>query len=230
MNAQQTSTFAMFGRTEKVLTDNNALWATNVRFAENVTALSANIAAIAIAQREQESDKTGIALDKETARQRLAGAAFEVASAVRSYAADANNRELEQGVKYSESGLVQMSESRLVSSCEIILQQGTAHLAALADYGLTAAILAELKAAIDTFIEVLPDTRLAINTGSMATERMRKLFSATSSLLKRQLDTKMVGFRKTNEAFYTAYTLARNVIEPGAALKPKDPTPAVTGK
>jgi hypothetical protein len=104
MNAQQTSTFAMFGRTEKVLTDNNALWATNVKFAENVTTL-ANIAAIA--QQKQESDKTGNALGKETVRHRLARAAFEMASALRFYPADAKNRELEQVVKYSENSLEQ---------------------------------------------------------------------------------------------------------------------------
>lgn len=230
MNAQQTSIFAMFGRTEKVLTENKALWVANVKFAENSTTLSANIAAIANAQKQQESDKTGIAQDKDRTRIELAAQAFEVASAVRSFAADNNNRELEQGVKYSESGLVQMSESRLVSSSKIILEQATEHLAELADYGLTDATLAELTAVIATFTSVQPDARLAINTGSMATDRMRKLFSTTSSLLKRQLDTKMVGFRKTNEAFFTAYTLARNVIEPGAPTKPNDNTPAAPGK
>ncbi len=220
MNSIQTSTYSMYVRIQRVLGDNKASWSANTKFTANTVVLDENIASIAEEQKMQESDKTGIVQDKETARELLAELAFGVASGLRSFAADANNRELEQSVKFTEAGLGRLAEARLTSTCEMIHDLGMQHVAELAEYGVTSASLDALKAAIAAFKDVQPDARLAINTGSQATTNMRKLFSATSDLLKRQLDTKMVLFKKTNEDFYNAYFQARNIIEPGAPAKP----------
>jgi hypothetical protein len=230
MNSIQTSTYAMFVRTQRVLADNKTAWTTNTKFMANSIMLGENIVSIAEEQKMQESDKTGIAQDKETARETAAELAFGVASGLRSFAADANNRELEQSVRFTEAGLGRLAETRLASTCEMIHGLGTKHLADLGEYGVTAAGLDALKAAIVSFKAVQPDARLAINKGSKATTTMRKLFTATSNLLKRQLDTKMAMFKKTDKDFYNAYFQARNIIEPGAPAKPIPAVKKVEGK
>jgi hypothetical protein len=220
MNSIQTSSYAMFVRIQRILSDNRTVWASNTKFAANSVTLDENITSIAEEQKMQESDKTGIAQDKEKARETVADLAFGVASGLRSFAADGSNRELEQSVKFTEAGLGRMAETRLASISEMIHGLGTKHLADLTEYGVSAAGLDALKNAIVAFKAVQPDARLAINKGSKATTSMRKLFTATSDLLKRQLDTKMAMFKKTNKDFYNAYFQARNIIEPGTSAKP----------
>ncbi len=116
-----------------------------------------------------------------------------------------------------------MAEARLVSTCELVHELAAAHLVELGEYGVTGTARGALKMAIANFKDVQPDARLAINTSSQATARMKKLFSNTSDLLKRKLDTKMIAFRQTNEVFFTSYMQASNVIEPGKPSKPAEP-------
>ncbi len=222
MNSQQNSIYAMFIRVLRVLDDHQTAWATNAKFAANRATLSANVQSIAKAQKEQETDKTGITRDKETSREVLASLAFEAASGIRSYAADTDNRELEQSVKFTEAGLAAMTEARLTATSEVIHTAGVKHLAQLAEYGLTTESLESLKTAIDNFKGAQPETRLAINNSTQATITLRKLLTATTDLLKRQLDTKMVMFKKSHEGFYNAYSQARNIIEPGAPAKKEE--------
>ncbi len=222
MNAQQTSIYAMFTRTFRVLDDNKAIWSANSKFSDNYTTFSNNIKGIGEAQKQQETDKTGITQDKGTARETLAELSFEMASGIRSFAADNNNQELELSVKFTEAGLASMAEARLTATSEMIYAAGAKNLVDLSEYGVKAESLSALKAAIDAFKSAQPETRLAINTGSQATTDIRKLFTETSNPLKRQLDTKMIIFKKTNLDFYNAYFQARNIIEPGVPKKKEE--------
>jgi hypothetical protein len=224
MNAFQTSTYAMFLRILKVLDNNRPLWATNTKFTANYTTLSENITAIAGEQRKQESDKTGITQNKDTLRENLMEQVFAIASGLRSYAADISDKELEQRVKTSENNLARIAETRLTNISESIHTLGTEHLDTLSEYGITAPMLAALRTTIDEFKNVQPDTRLAINTGALATVQMQKLFTSTSNLLRRQLDTKMVLYKKNNRAFHDAYFQARNIIDQSAPAKQARPS------
>jgi hypothetical protein len=222
MNSIQTSIYAMFLRTQKVLDNNKAVWTANTKFTANYTAFAANLGAIGTEQKQQGTDKTGITKDKEVVKENLVELAATTASGIRSYAADVNNRELEETVKLSQSKLDSLAEVKLINTCEVIHTQGTKNVAALAEYGVTAAVLTELKTLTDKYKAMQPNTRLAINTGSLATGRLRTLITATGNLLKRQLDTKMPQYKKSHSDFYNAYFQARNIIEQGADSKKEE--------
>jgi hypothetical protein len=212
----------MFLRTQKVLDNNKEVWTANTKFTGNYTTFVANIVAIGTEQKLQGIDKTGITKDKERVKENLVELAASVASGIRSYAADMNNRELEETVKFSQSRLDSLPQVKLTNYCEAIHAQGNKNVAALSEYGVTEGVLAELKEQTDKYKAMQPNSRLAINSSSLATERLRKLFTATSDLLKRQLDTKMAQYKKSHPDFYNAYFQARNIIEQGADSKKEE--------
>ena len=103
-----------------------------------------------------------------------------------------------------------------------------ANLAALADYGTTAATLSALATRISAFTLASPSTRTAQTQVSTATDLLADEIKRAEVIQKERLDGLMEQFSDTNPTFYGEYKSARILVNAkggGKAEEPAKPTP-----
>jgi hypothetical protein len=118
---------------------------------------------------------------------------------------------LASAVNYTKSKMAKAQDTIMRDIAEVIYNHAQANLAAMADYGVTAAMLVDLRAAIDLYVEAIPDPRLATTEKKKATDRLKVLFRENDDYLKK-LDLLMELLR-TEEMFYGQYKNVRKLIE-----------------
>lgn len=207
---------SMYRVAEKVLDDHSIVWNTTPAFVTTKTAFSGKIAAIAAASIQQQAVITGIATDKRVLKSTLIDVAAPVAAAVIAYASQTNNNELLEAVNYTHSDLVRTRDDQVAERCQIIHNHATAHLAALADYGITAPVLNALQTSITAYNTKVPMPGAAKQTKKTATINLNNLFKETDVILKLQLDKLMLVYKTSNSDFYNKYVGGREIINLGA--------------
>ena len=102
-------------------------------------------------------------------------------------------------------------------------------MAALADYGVTAAKLLAFKKKIDGFEALQTKPRQNISNRSAATRRLPELLRQADEVLRRRLDPLVVQFKLSAPEFYEAYQTASSIVDiPGgreeeSAVAPQPP-------
>lgn len=156
---------------------------------------------------------TGAAAAKKARKQDLSRIASAVAGAIYAYAAATANDTLKPEVKFTRNDLLRTKDALLAPRCQNIHDLGAANVAALADYGITAAKLTELQTAIDAFAEAAPKPRAAISTRAAKTATLPQLFNAADAILIDRMDTFIGLFAETNPDFVATYQSARKIID-----------------
>jgi hypothetical protein len=172
----------------------------------------ANIAQIQLIREQQEIDKSGIKDNKDLLRVDLVTKAYDVGKKTEVYAKMNNNVILAKEVHYSETDLSKAADSKLKDRALLIYDRANANLAALATYGITAAVLTALKNAIDLFNASIPSTRTGKTETKAATDQLAKLFKSDDDLLAK-FDLLVEVVRLSQPAFYSAYKDNRKVID-----------------
>lgn len=91
------------------------------------------------------------------------------------------------------------------------------NLAALAPYGITAALLTSFSSAITNFSTSVPTPRNAVSQRKAYTTELKKLMKDADKILKDQTDKLIQSFKTTHPDFVTAYKSNRVIIDPGSA-------------
>lgn len=144
----------------------------------------------------------------------LIAQAIDVSRKVAAYATIVNNTVLLNEVKYPESDLKRCADTILKDRCQVIYDRANANVAALATYGVTAAILTGLQTAITNFNAAIPKPRLGINDKKQATTQLASLLDNVDINLSK-IDTLVEIVRITQVNFYRGYKNARRIVETG---------------
>lgn len=88
-------------------------------------------------------------------------------------------------------------------------------LAALADYGITAASVTALQSAMDAYNAAVPANTNATSIRKSYGEGLKQLIKDTDVILKERMDKLVSNFADTDPGFVAAYKNARSIIEPG---------------
>lgn len=216
MNSREEDNLSMEILVEKFITRTDpttlaqmpGMGALNTKFGANINLLRA-------CKNGQVLNRTGNRMSKEALREEMTQKGFTVAADVCSYAIEIEDEVLQMSVTYVESDLNQMRDTDVADACTSIFDIATLHVANLADYGTTPAILDELKDIIALYNEVLPDSRAGIVTQTTFTERIKQLFEENRKIIFRM--DKLVTRLKFREAdYYDEYFKSRKIIDTGS--------------
>ena len=203
----------MYKATRTYLTDDGAPWDAIVANENAVTALGTRIAAIDTKVTAQEAELSGLTLNKDQKRNTLETATLLVAGGVEAYARATENLILLADVELEATDLTDASDQTVDDFAERVRAAADANLAALADYGITAAEMTALTDAITAFetAKSLPDARRALRKAH--TQTLEPMFRETSEFLDGQLDVLMRRYKTENPTFHAGYEAARVIID-----------------
>ena len=157
----------------------------------------------------------GKTLDKKALKVQLVDEAYTLAAAVQAYASSINDNDLFQLVHFSRSTLLASEDEELPQRCNLILEQATSVEPQLADFGVTAATLAEVEGLISLWDSKSQQPRMAISERAAATQEIPDLFQQADKVLKEQVDKLMEQFRTSDPTFYDTYKGARKIVNAG---------------
>lgn len=178
-------------------------------------------------QAQIQAGKTdGITQDKNTAKQALCDKAFEVGSAVGSYASTVKNGDLAAKVGFTHSDLLRSRDIETAGLCQNIRTAATDNLAALVDYGVTAADLTDLAQEISDYETALSTPANARVSKKTATDNIDAAFTDLDNILANRMDALLPKFQAVSADFVKDYWNARNIVDTAASHASPAPAPA----
>ncbi|WP_400194126.1 hypothetical protein [Hymenobacter sp. B81] len=163
---------------------------------------------------------------KREKREQLATYTAEVAGDLHAYAAAQPDRTLQAIANVNYSGLMDLRGTALADTAQHLHTTATAHLTALADYGVTATRLQELQTALTAFGGVKNDPRQHISEAKAARIAVQGQFSALATLLEDRLYRSLRKYARSHPEFYQRIQAARIIIDrPGRQQGGSDEPP-----
>ena len=210
---------------EGICDANTTIIATVPAFAASYADVQSHVTNIQTLWQAQAQNTKGIAEDKHQARQAMCKTALVTAKAVHAYAVKSNNNTLADGMDFTLSDLMAGRDTESARRCQEIYDTANTNLAALADYGVTAAKLSLLTAAIGAYNLFITKPRQVraqhkTTTGSIQTE-----FDLLDGALG-VLDDLIPQFAPANLKFVDDFNNARTIVDTSAShASPAPPTP-----
>ena len=215
MNSIQEDKFSMYYVVKNTCEKYQTTWTANAVFAATYNLWVAKIPLIEQNRDAQLLETTGITTDKTTKRTSMTDKALFIINRMQSYANVVTNPELLESIKYSASDLKKKRDSDVIGICNIVTTKANANATALATYGVTAAMITELQAAITAYTAMIAKPKSAISQTKTATENLAKLFKEADDLLTKRMDLDIELFKTTKPDFYSQYKSARIVVSTG---------------
>lgn len=213
MNAKQEAKFNMFRATEMHVDDNAAIVAANVAFTAAFNQFKTTNVAISGTAQQKSGSLLGIAVDKTNYKQTLCTKTAAVAGYIYAYAAANKNNTLKSEMNLSITTLMRTRDEELAPRCQNVHDKGAVNIAALKDYGVTAALLADLQTAITDYSASTPRPRAAVSSRKTATVNLAALFKENDAILNEQMDKLIEQFRADHPNFVKTYFSNREIID-----------------
>jgi hypothetical protein len=210
---------------EGICDASNAVWQTLQAFADAYTDLKSHVTNIQTFLQSQTQDVSGIAQDKQAARQAMCAAALPIAKAVHAYGVKTKNNTLATSVDFSMSDLMGGRDVQSAERCQNVSAAANTNLANLASYGVTAAKLTALNGAIGAYNLLISKPRDTRAQGKTITGNVQAEFDAADVDLGIMDD--LTG-QITNAQFVSDYKNARTIVD--AAASHASPTPPAPTK
>lgn len=209
----------MLRSVEELCNANENIVSSNPAFVVAKGMLGTYIADILVTASAQGKVITGITTDKNVAKNHLVQAAADIAGLVFAYASAINNNTLKEAVDFSYTDIDKLKSDMLVATVINIYDATKVHLAVLANVGVSAAQLAELKAKTEIYSKSLPTNRTATSERSTQTDNLGVLIRDAVIIVKEQMDKLVVSFKALNPDFVSSYFNARIVIDEPSHLQ-----------
>lgn len=228
MDQNQINSVAMFETVDGYLGGHAAIWNGFKPLADARAELTAGVALIRSKGDRQRTPTEGITEAKQDLRDALEDQLFEMSDLVSAWAAAAGKAEIGALVEMTRSSLDILSGDDLETVAKRVAATAQANLAALADYQITAANVADLAAKTAAFGSVKTKPRQAIAGKVSETTTLPDAIQAMRLLLRNRVDKLVTKFRRTNAEFVAGYRSARVIVDRPGGHGPEDVTPAAT--
>lgn len=223
MNTKQLNKLTMYLAVEGICDASPAAWQTLQAFSDAYTDLKTHVTNIQTFSQSQTQDNSGIAQDKQAARQAMCSAALPIANAVHAYAVKTKNNTLAVSVDFSMSDLMGGRDVQSAERCQNISAAANTNIANLAAYGVTAAKLTALNAAIAAYNLLISKPRDTRAAGKTVTGNLQTEFDSADTDLGIMDD--LLG-QITVAKFVSDYNNARTIVDAAAShASPTPPTP-----
>jgi len=177
-------------------------------------ALKTSMNAITAAAAAQGEPTVGKTEDRVSVFDDMTTATRSVGSAVGSYAGSHKLGDLLAKVRIAPSALRRLRATEKIRFAQQVHDAAEGVLMALADYGMTAAVLADLQTKIDAANANLSASRDAIVTRKVATAGLKGAIGEFDALLRHELDPLVESLRDSHPTEHAAYRAARITINP----------------
>ncbi len=227
MTSKQEAKMSMYDAVLKHCNTNPAIVATIPAFQTAAAALASVYSSLVATAQMEMNEISGVAIDKSVAKINLAQQGADISGAIFAFAAAANNNELKEQARNPVSKLIKLKDELLAPACQNIHDIANTNIAALATYGITAAILTSFQAAIDEYADVIPSPRNAVSARASHAATIKLLFKQADKIVKDQMDKIVLQFKTPNQSFYNAFKNNRVIVD--AAVSPTQVIGIVTG-
>lgn len=178
-----------------------------------VTELKDVIQEIAQASSERLAGSSGLTLGKQERKEVMCRLAYTVGMRLQCYAMDLGEPSLfMMGISFS---VLQRQRSTVCADHgNRVYSRAEEHLVGIAPYGVTAAMMQELRDAIDNFVDWIPKPRVAISNRKCLTSDLYALIRKGMKLLDR-MDVYVASLKFTEPSFYEHYRSRRKLVRYG---------------
>jgi hypothetical protein len=214
MQKREEANFNMFRAVYAIRSDYSALISSIPALASGFNNLQARISSISGLISLQAAVISGIAVDKETLKAKMASLTYNYSGTARAWAADNEDDTSYEALNLVQSMIKKLPDEVAGPACMNIYNILNANSAALLPFGLTAAMLSELNTSISDYTAIVPLPANAINIRQTYTENIIKSVRQSASFLKRQLDNIVRAQINTNSDFVKTYFNSREIIDP----------------
>lgn len=225
MDQKQGNLIGMFETVDGYLGQHSGVWSGFKALADARLELTAGIGLIRSKVDKQAAPTEGAAAEKQDVRDELEDKLFEVADLLSAWAAAVGNLQVAVLVEVTRSALDNLAGDDLETLAKAVAAAAQANLAALADYEVTAADVADLTAKTAAFSAVKTAPRLAINGRAAETATLPEAIQSVRLLLRNRVDKLVTKFVKTNPEFVAGYKSARVIVDRAAGFAEKPPEP-----
>ena len=180
------------------------------------------VTSITLKDEEARTARTGHADVKATKRKTLEENAYTIASALFALGSKTNDDRLKQLAAFTKSKFAILRDTQLTTDVTTIKNLADTNAAALAGYGITPVMIANLDTQLNTFDGAVESPREGAVQGAAALEEVDTLFKNADVILKEQMDKIMVGFSTSDTQFYNGYLGSREVIDLGVRHEKTD--------
>ncbi|HLG34762.1 MAG TPA: carboxypeptidase-like regulatory domain-containing protein [Bacteroidia bacterium] len=215
MDNTQFNQLNMFRAVSKHAANNQLITDTIVAFKNGITALNVKITAIQTTSGEQDLAISGVTTNKNQLQETLCQSTFSVISPVKAYAVSINDTTLEAQMNLSVSELREINDDQIGQKAQTLLNIVNLLIAALADYGITPAIILSWQQDITNYLNALANPRMAVVHRATLTGELVTLFSEANAILKKTLDPISISFKAANPHYLSDYQKARVIIDLG---------------
>lgn len=215
MTFPQEDYFSMMYSVKNICEKYQPTWTSIAAFAASYNLLATKFPLIEQNRDAQMLEITGVTTDKNNKRQVMVEKSAFMQNRLQSMANVTNNPELLNSVKYTPTKMKMARNTEIVGICNTILSRANANAAALVNYGVTAALITELQAAIANYSTTLSKPKTAITQSKTATENLVKYFKEADDILTKRMDLDIELFKVSKPEFYSQYQSARIVTSTG---------------
>jgi hypothetical protein len=212
MTTHQKITVSMFLAIRNFVNLNKESAMKNVKFAKSYETFMVTVDAIQAHSEIQGVNKKGLTIDKNTLKKKLIALAIKNSKKVAIIAKSIGNETLYNEINFNESDLLRMAEVTLKDSAEIIYDRVEAHLAELADQGITPDTQKLFLETTTAFNNSLSQPRTSITERKKITQKLPVLFDEAEAALK-IMDLATESVKDEQPDFYNGYKNARKLVE-----------------
>ena len=180
MNTKQLNKLTMYLAVEGICDGTPTAWQSLQAFADAYTDLKLHVTNIQTFSQSQAQDTSGVAQDKQAARQAMCAAALPIANAVHAMAVKTKSNTLANAVDFSMSDLMGGRDVQSRDNCQNIYTTANTNIANLAPYGVTAAKLTALTNAIAAYNLLISKPRDTRAAGKTVTTNLQAEFDAAA--------------------------------------------------
>ncbi len=216
MNTKQENKLSMYETVLELFSNNPAIVALILAFSNAATTFTNKVALLQAQVALQTAIITGVAAAKKTRKTALIDQMLFIIGALRAYAKATGDDELFNFVNYKRYKLEAQADTVLTQLANSIKDKANLHLAALADYGITAVVMAAYQTAITNYALFVPKPRTARVSKKTVTKNIKDLIKQIDELLLDELDALAIQFKVANADFYNNYLSSRIIIDLGS--------------
>ena len=203
----------MFLVVDNVLQKHTSVWSSLAAMQTAVNDFRTALTAVTTSLEQQVIPITGYRQDKRKALLAMVELALQVRGSVMAYADTIADNVLKDGINFSYTKLVKVSDTVSAERCQIIKDTAQNHLSQLGAYGVNQSLLNQLQQLIDLYQSKIPSTRVAITKRKLATRNLKRYIKETSLILKDRMDKLMYYFKASHPDFYAVYFNARIIVD-----------------
>jgi hypothetical protein len=215
MDSNQSNKYSMYISTVELLRDNAARGAGIQAFGTSFAKLDALVTQIRDKDKERMGKTPGKVAAKDGAEDALSASVVLIAAALAGLGKTTGNAELKHRAHLTDSAFRNARSTEQVSIANLIYDLGKTNQEALAAFGVSPALIEELKSRIAAYDAALKDIASGTAERVGARSALAELFEKADELLKEELDPVMHIFRVADPDFYGDYKAARVIKDIG---------------